>query len=119
MKPAGFQFATPGWATPVLLVQRTMSPRVPPSATVKVVSHWRKLYFPASGPSFVGCQLLPPSTETSTLATPVSPPNAIPRARVGAPAGTTAPAPRVGTKERGTMALIGHVLNARSPALPL
>src|SRR5215469_8627613 len=47
---------------------------------VKRASHGRKLYFPSSLPSWAACQVLPPSLDSSTRATPLSPPKAMARA---------------------------------------
>ena len=53
------------------------------------------------------CQLLPPSLEKSTRDTPVSPPNAMPRASVEAPTCSVSPALIFVMKDRGTIRLIG------------
>src|SRR5690348_12688157 len=52
----------------------------------KAICHCRKLYLPSSLASWACCQLLSPPLEKSTRDTPVSPPNAMPRVSVGAPA---------------------------------
>src|SRR5271166_6113238 len=119
MNPLGFQLAVSGCVSPLLLVHRTISTCDPLLGTTKRSCHWRKLYLPSSWPSWACCQDLPPSLEKSTRDTPVSPPNAMPRARVGAPAGTVSPALMLVMKERGTMRLIGTDLKPVSPGLTL
>jgi Integrase core domain len=52
----------------------------------KAICHCRKLYLPSSLASWACCQLLSLPLEKSTRDTPVSPPNAMPRVSVGAPA---------------------------------
>src|SRR6202011_4353158 len=101
MKPDAFQFGVSGWAVPSLFVHRTMREWEPFLEMVKCVSHWRKPYLPLSLPSFAGCQVLPPSAEKSILATPVSPPNAMPRASVSEPARTDASALKFVMKDSG------------------
>src|ERR1700694_4816098 len=107
MNPLGFQLGVSGWVSPLLLVHRTISACDPLAGAAKLTCHCRKLYLPSSLPSGACCQLLPPSLEKSTRDTPVSPPNAMPRASVGAPAGRVSPALMLVMNDRGTMRLIG------------
>src|ERR1700730_838463 len=117
MNPEGFQLAWAGCATPLLLVQRTISVSLPFAGNVNAASHCRKLYFPSSLPSWAACQVLPPSLDRSARATPVLPPKAMPRTSVGAPACTVAPDLMFVMKERGTIRLIGTILTPVSPGL--
>src|SRR5579875_998403 len=119
MNPDGFQFASAGCTTPLLFVQRTISVCSPGAAGVNCICHRRKLYLPSSAPSCDGCHVLPPSRETSTRETPVSPPNAMPRTRVDAPVCTVSPGLRFVMNDRGTMRLIGTLLKSVSPGLML
>src|SRR4029077_4295026 len=107
MNPEGFQLGVAGCAWLFSFVQRTIRLTLPDAGGVNWVCHCRKPYLPASIPSCVGCQLLPPSVEMSTRATPQSPPKAMPRASTGATTGTVAPERRLVTKDRGTILLIG------------
>ena len=84
MKPPGFQIGVSSWASPLVLVQRIFSVSVPEAGAVTCACQRRKLYFPGSGPSVVARQVMPPSVERSTRATPQSPPKAIPRTGTGA-----------------------------------
>src|SRR5258708_7848879 len=119
MNPDVFQFGVSGWVTPLLFVQRTITVYLPGDGSVICVSHCRTPYLPSSFPSCVACQLLAPSIEISSFATPQSPPNAMPRTGVGLPAGKLVPALRFVTKERGTMRLIGIIFTFVSPGVML
>ena len=57
--------------------------------------------------------------EKSTLATPQSPPNAMPRNVIGAAAFTLVPDAILVTKDRGTIRLIGIIFTPVSPGLVL
>src|SRR6266481_8742705 len=119
MKPPPFQFGSVGWISPFELVQRTSSASVPDGGAVICVLHWRKLYLPSSRPSAVFCQLFPPSADSSTCDTPQSPPKAIPLTGTAAPDLTLVVLVTLVKKERGTMRLIGTVLNPLSPGFTL
>src|SRR5712664_277439 len=119
MKPAGFQFGVSGCATPLLLVQRLSKLYLPGEGGVNCVCHCRNPYLPSSFPSVVGRQLLPSSIETSTLATPLSPPNAMPRRVVGAAAFTLSPEAIFVTNDRGTIRFIGTIFTSVWPGLIL
>jgi len=62
---------------------------------------------------------LPPSLEKSTRDTPPSPPNAMPRASVEAPARNVSPGLMLVMKDRGTIRLIGTNLTPVWPGLML
>src|ERR1700722_2793352 len=119
MNPAGFQFGASGCDTPLLLVQRIKKLYAPAAGGVSCVCHCRNPYLPSSFPSCAGCQLRQPSMEESTLATPQSPPNAMPRNFVGATAFTFWPATRFVTKDLGTIRLIGVIFTPLSPGFML
>src|SRR5438132_4654490 len=114
MKPLGFQFGVSGCVSPLLLVHRAIR-TCAPAAGANESCHWRKLYLPSSLPSRACSQLFPPSPEKSTRATPLSPPKAMPRTRVGAPASNLSPALMLVIKERGTILVIGTDLKPVSP----
>src|ERR1700687_87239 len=119
MNPLGFQLGVSGCISPLLLVHRTISACDPLAGAAKLTCHCRKLYLPSSLPSCACCQLLPPSLEKSTRDTPVSPPNAIPRASDGAPACRVSPALMLVIRERGTIRLIGTDLKPVCPGCTL
>src|ERR1700688_2142995 len=119
MKPAGFQFGASGCATPLLFVQRINTLYSPGAGTVSCVCHCRNPYLPSSFPSAARCQLWPRSIEKSTLATPQSPPNAMPRNVVGAAAFSLVPDATFVTKDLGTIRLIGIIFTSVSPGLML
>src|SRR6266850_599712 len=70
---------------------------------------------PQAAPSWVGRQVLPPSIDRSTRATPQSPPKAMPRAEAGVPAGTLSPLPMLVMNDRGALQVTGTILNPVSP----
>src|ERR1700732_2547632 len=119
MKPAGFQFGVSGCATPLLLVQRTRRLYLPGVGSNNCVCHCRNPYLPSSFLSSAGYQLWPRSMEKSTLATPQSPPNAMPRSVVGAAAFTLLPDAMFVTNDLGTIRLIGTTFTSVSPGLML
>src|SRR3984957_17625443 len=119
MKPAGFQFGVSGCAAPLLFVQRVNTLYSPAAGNVSGVCHCRKPYLPSSFPNCVGCQLWPRSTEKSTLATPQSPPNAMPRNVVRAAAFTLLPDAIFVMNDLGTILLIGIIFTSVSPGLML
>src|SRR6516164_11556051 len=119
MKPPPFQFGSAGCTSPFVLVQRTCNLKIPDCGAVICVLHWRKPYVPSSRPSVVGCQSRPPSVESSTRDTPLSPPNAIPLTCTGAPGLTIVPSETLVKNERGTMRVTGTVLNPVSPGFTL
>src|ERR1700741_3806400 len=105
MKPLGFQFGSKGCVSPLLFVHRTI--RLCSPCGVWDACQRRKLYLPSSFPSSVCCHVEPPSGEISTDFTPASPPKAIPRRVIGAPAATWSPDFTFVKNERGTIRLIG------------
>src|SRR5208282_759027 len=119
MNPPGFQLGVSGCVSPLVLAHRTISTCSPAAGGVKEICHLRKLYLPSSLPSCAGCQSLPPSLEKSTRDTPESPPNAMPRASVGAPARSLSPGFMLVMNDRGTIRLIGTTLKPVSPGLTL
>src|SRR6516162_10658539 len=119
MKPPPFQFGSAGWTSPFVLVQRTCKASVPDCGAMISVLHWRKPYVPSSLPSVVGCQSRPPSVDSSTRDTPLSPPNAIPLIGTGAPGLTIVSSATLVKNERGTMRLTGTVLHSVSPGFTL
>src|SRR6516162_480672 len=119
IKPPPFQFGSAGWTSPFVLVQRTCKLNIPDCGAATWVLHWRKLYVPSSCPRAAGCQSRPPSVDTSTRDTPLSPPNAIPRTGTGAPGLTVVALLTLVKKERGTRRVTGTVLNPVSPGFTL
>src|SRR6516162_6158444 len=119
IKPPPFQFGSAGWTSPFVLVQRTCRVIDPDGGAVICVLHWRKLYVPSSRPSSVFCQVFPPSADSSTRDTPLSPPNAIPLTGTVAPGLTIVASETLVKKERGTMRVTGTVLNPVSPGFTL
>src|ERR1700756_15870 len=119
MKPAAFQFGSAGCTSPFVLVHRTSRVSVPDCGAVICVFHWRKLYVPSSRPRAVFCQLFPPSADSSTCDTPLSPPKAMPLTGTGAPDMTIVSLVTLVKKERGTRRLIGKVLKPVSPGFTL
>src|SRR4030088_171638 len=114
-QPAGFHIGKAVCASFLVLVQRTIRVRAPRAGSVNCVCHCRKPYVPWSAPSWVGCQLLPPSIDRSTQATPQSPPKAMPRAEAGVPAGTLSPSRMLVMNDRGALRVTGTILNPVSP----
>src|SRR5271166_2646340 len=111
MKPALFQFGWSGWTTPFVLVQRTIRLSLPDAGAVTLAFQRLKLYVPSSLPSCTFFQLCPPSMDSSTSDTPLSPPNAMPRNGIVALGDNFVAAVTLVKKERGTMRLIGTVAN--------
>ena len=119
MKPFGFQLFCSGCTVPSWLVQRAIRVTAPDAGAGTAPCQARKLYLPSSMPSVTGIQVEPPSADRSTAYTPVAPPMAMPRSGSGAPAFTVSPSWTAVKKARGTMRLIGTVLNPVSPGLTL
>src|SRR5712664_3558404 len=108
--PAGFQIRKSGCASFLVLVQRTIRVCAPRAGSVNCVCHCRKLYVPWSIPSWVGRQLLPPSIDRSTRATPASARGiafggdcGVARVEAGVPAGTLSPLRMLVMNDRGAL----------------
>src|ERR1700747_991163 len=115
MKPPPFQFGSAGCASPLALVQRASSVIVPGDGAETSALHRRKPYLPCSGSSAAARQVVPPSSDNSTRATPQSPPNAITLTNRGASGLTLSPLIGLVKKEPGAIRLIGTVANPISP----
>src|SRR6516165_9098137 len=119
IKPPPFQFGSAGWISPFVLVQRTCKLNIPDCGAMICALHWRKPYLPSSRPKVVGCESRPPSVDSSTRDTPLSPPNAIPLTGTGAPGLTIVSSLTLVKNERGTIRVTGTVLNPVSPGFTL
>ena len=114
MNPPGFQMGRSGCATPAVYQQRVRS-ALRPRRIGTVASQRRKLYLPSSGPSVVRYQVRPPPDDTSTLATPQSPPIAMPPTGIAGSAAISCPSARLVTQLRGIIRLIGTVGKSLAP----